>query len=329
MVPVRPQSLNLTSQCLDNWSDKPIRDAGLLRLMHHLAGELAKAPKFLLPEGGRPIDDPASVARLYSDLRLPFPCVALEYLAAGPIGEGEVSSRKRIALAWSLDRGAPAFLQELTGLQLGARRGILVQSISYIDEVDMWMPILGMVCVDLTEYPGKKQPAEMPQGILELTKHRMRTKGATETYSASAIVTVDRILSEFGEDVAADLIAADSGDEVLAVLSFAALTMCGNVSSELVVAPAALNKKRAAKGRSPIFDTRVLMVADSGGYRTQGAAAGGSGLGTHASPRTHLRRGHIRRLPDARNVWVNAAVVNPQRNEAPVPRYEMRRERGG
>jgi hypothetical protein len=324
------QTLNLASQCLDNWANRPVRDPDMLRLMHHLSRELVKAPKFLLPEGGRPIDDPASVARMYSELRLPYPCVALEYLASGPIGEAEVTSRRRIALAWSLDAGAPPFVRDVSGLELGASRGILVQSISYIDQVDMWMPIFGMVHVDLSTYPGKKQPAEIPKGIRDLTEHRMRTHGATETYAASAIVTVDRILAEYGEEAAGDLIAADSGDEVLAVLSFAALTMCGNVSGEVIQAPAALNRKRAAKGKSPIFDTRVLMVADTGGYKGAAqSAAGGSGMLSHASPRAHLRRGHIRRLADTRNVWVNAAVVNPHRSEAPVPRYEMRRERGG
>jgi hypothetical protein len=35
----------------------------------------------------------------------------------------------------------------------------------------------------------------------------------------------------------------------------------------------------------------------------------GAGVGgTHASPRIHLRRGHIRHLP-RKNVWVNATVV--------------------
>lgn len=319
------QPLNLTSQCLDCWDAGRIRDSSMLHLMAALRAELVKAPKFLLPEGGRPIDDPASVARIYADLRLPFPCVALEYLADGPIGQTEVPSRKRIAVAWSLDQGAPPFLKELSGVEISPRRGLLVQSISYIDDVDMWMPIFGMVAVDLEKYPGAMRPEQLRPTLVELTKHRMRTRGLTETYSASAIVTVGRILREFGEDAAADLIAADSGDEVLATLSFAALTMCGNVTSEVVPAPIALNKKRQAKGKTPIFDTRVLLVRD-GGYRT-GGQANPVGAGTHASPRAHLRRGHIRRLGE-RTTWVNAAVVNPA-CDAPVPRYEMRRERGG
>lgn len=321
------QALNLTSQCLDCWDEGAIREPSMLRLMAALRRELIAAPKFLLPDGGRPIDDPASVARLYADLRLPFPCVALEYLADGPIGEIEVASRKRIALAWSLDQGSPSFLKEVCGTELSPRRGLLVQSISYLNAVDMWVPIFGMVEVDLQQYPGKMRPQDLRPTMVELTKHRLNTDGPTETYAARAFVTIGSIAQQYGEDGAADIIAADSADEVLATLSFAALTMCGNVSSEVITASPALNKKRAAKGRVPIFDTRVLMVADSGYLAGSHSGLGGM-AGSHARPRTHLRRGHIRRLQD-RSTWVNAAVVNPSSREAPVPRYEMRRERGG
>lgn len=326
------QTLNLSTQCLDNWLTRTRpSDPQLARLMLALARELTKAPKFLLPEGGRPLDDPASVTRLYTELRLPFPCVALEYLADGPLGEGEVKSRKRISLVWSLDQGSPAFLKDLLGVSFGPRRGFLVQSISYIDNFDTWAPIMGMVEVDLSGAPAKMRPEELSGRLLELTHHRMRSQGPTETYSAFVIPTVDRFVEQYGQ-MAGDLISADSADEVLAALSFAALTMCGNVSSEVIPAPAALNRKRQAKHKPPIFDTRVLLVAEGGGYRA-GAAAAGSGLGSHASPRTHLRRGHIRRLADDRHTWVNAAVVNAHRPAgpvvpaAPVPRYAVQRER--
>jgi hypothetical protein len=34
--------------------------------------------------------------------------------------------------------------------------------------------------------------------------------------------------------------------------------------------------------------------------------------GTHASPRLHLRRGHIRRLDESRTVWVQSCVVGAE-----------------
>ncbi|MEJ8837636.1 hypothetical protein [Ramlibacter sp. AN1133] len=321
------QPLNLTTQCLDNWAEKlpQISDPELTLAMVRFAEVLQRVPKFLLPEGGRPIDDPASVARLYPELHLPFPAVALEYLADGPIGEHEVASRKRISLAWSLDRGAPPLFGELTGVELAPSRGILVQSISYINQVDMWMPIFGMIVVHLEQYPGKMRVQELRPQMAELTRHRMRsTKGSTETYSATAYATVSRIVQQYGPEMAADLVAADSGDEVLAALSFAALSACANVSTEVLPAPAALNKKREARGRPPIFDTRVLMVT-SNGYRGR-ARANAAEAATGITLREHLRRGHVRRLED-KIVLIPNAVVNPGVADAPVPRYALQRER--
>jgi hypothetical protein len=189
------------------------------------------------------------------------------------------------------------------------------------------MPILGVVEVHLDAPITKKRPDEMDPGLLELTRHRVGTPMATATqsYSTAVYVTVPGFFAAFGEHAASNLVAADSGDEVMAALSFAALSSCGNVDSQVVPAPPALNKKRSASGKTPFFDTRVLMVAD-GGY-AHGSAVGADGHGTHASPRAHLRRGHVRRL-EGGNVWVNAAVVNHHRaleTEVPAPRYALER----
>lgn len=85
--------------------------------------------------------------------------------------------------------------------------------------------------------------------------------------------------------------------------AFAVLS-CSNVATVDHAAPAALNKKRQRKGNAPILGhkTLVVMVGD----RTPGKAGA---AGSHASPRVHLRRGHIRRLGDGRKVWVQSCVV--------------------
>lgn len=81
-----------------------------------------------------------------------------------------------------------------------------------------------------------------------------------------------------------------------------AVIACSNVETVAHPAPAALNRKRAKAGKVPIFEHRTLVLSGGGG--SKGAPNGG----THASPRVHLRRGHIRRLP-GKTVWVQACVV--------------------
>ena len=80
------------------------------------------------------------------------------------------------------------------------------------------------------------------------------------------------------------------------------------IRSELINAPESLNKKRIAKGKSPIPAYHVVKIdmKDSSG-RSIG--------GTHASPRPHYRRGHIRLLPNENRTWVQACLVAPARGD--------------
>lgn len=71
----------------------------------------------------------------------------------------------------------------------------------------------------------------------------------------------------------------------------------------------ALNKARAKRGRSPLYEHHVVTIeARSASGRLMHAG------GTHASPRKHWRRGHRRVLhrgkPNERSVWISAMLVS-------------------
>lgn len=86
--------------------------------------------------------------------------------------------------------------------------------------------------------------------------------------------------------------------------AFAAMA-CSNVRTRDHQPDAALNKKRAKAGKVPLVSYKTLEIVVPN-TRYEG---GGSGGGTHASPRVHLRRGHIRKIADGKTVWVQACVV--------------------
>ena len=88
-----------------------------------------------------------------------------------------------------------------------------------------------------------------------------------------------------------------------ATVQACAVLSCTNVTTELVRPN---REARAARPESTLFDYHVLMIRP-GAERHEGPPLGGS----HASPRTHLRRGHIRQHPTAGRIWVNSCVVNP------------------
>lgn len=82
------------------------------------------------------------------------------------------------------------------------------------------------------------------------------------------------------------------------------LLECVNVQVIDNPAPQRLNSKRVAKGNVPLYSFKTLRLGLPN-ERCNGAALGG----THASPRLHLRRGHIRNLADGRRIWVQSCVV--------------------
>jgi hypothetical protein len=159
------QPLNLSAHCLECWQSIGT-DNAFGHATRLLAEELRAAPKFLLEEGGRPLDDEGSIARMFPDLHLPYPCVALEYLSTGAIAAHEIKSSKRIALAWDLRQGCPRAFVELAGGSPVRRPSLLVQSLSYIDVHDFWMPVLGFVEIQLDSTIGR---LTRQQGILTCT----------------------------------------------------------------------------------------------------------------------------------------------------------------
>ncbi len=80
-----------------------------------------------------------------------------------------------------------------------------------------------------------------------------------------------------------------------------------NVKSRTVQPDEALQKKRRKLGHPPLFSYRVLVV-DGEEWHDDGQRSGdGSGAGV----RSHMRRGHIRRLHNSdRRVWVRATLVH-------------------
>lgn len=326
-------ALNFTTQCLQNWRENP-KVAGspvIGKIIERLVPEMLKAPKFILPEGGRPIADESSVSRMFEHMKIPFPCVVLEYESGGVAPGDMTPSSKRIAVVWDISKHVPTQLQNLWDgpeqiSKIAPSHSLLVQSICYYDDVKMWLPILGMVEIELDCPIETQKPINNPDqdyvenlNVSRMDPDFMNTK--TTAYPTQIYLHTDDIVCKMGLQKALSLTLADSSDEVNCALNFAALTACGNVSSDVISAPAALNKKRLKSGKVEFFDARVLVVGD-GGYKASGGLNRSHGTG-HASPRAHLRRGHIRVLPTG-NIWVNAAMVNAGQSAA-IPQYQVKR----
>ena len=83
-----------------------------------------------------------------------------------------------------------------------------------------------------------------------------------------------------------------------------------------VVAPTFTNRRKIAQGKMPTYDWRTVVIEP---VKPRSEDKGG----THASPRLHDRRGHLRRLRSGKNVWVKACKVGDPTKGAVFHDYKI------
>jgi hypothetical protein len=111
----------------------------------------------------------------------------------------------------------------------------------------------------------------------------------------------EMLVERLGADRAYEEVAHDT----TTVANLCAMLALKNVRHREVACPKKINEKRDKKGRLPLYSYHVLEV-DGELWDAPESAKDASDRVT----RSHLRRGHIRRLSDGRRVWVRATFVH-------------------
>ena len=280
---------------------------------------LRDSVKFLLPNCCDLID-PDDMKQAHLDLvRLPFPCVAFE----APWDKGEdgvlhigdlpqTPATKRIALCWEARPEyelLPGFNSILDAYPEG---GVFVMPIFWGPEYKHWTAALGGSFVPYdNEVRSLTMDESLPASRIAngaaieagLAKPHAKQFRAEPFYLLPELY--EQMLTGFGGDRAKTFaqIMLDSRDETMMLVQACSVINCANVATATIEPAAALNKRRQASGKQPFFSYKVLQLAGEGRAATASAAGG-----THASPRMHLRRGHLRRL-DSKTIWVRPTMV--------------------
>jgi hypothetical protein len=268
-----------------------------------LAVELIRRSQhFLMPMGGRLFDELRRDA-LQSVTGLPFPVICIEFPRPSveaadnnPASPQGGYADAELVLACQGD-SIPDIWRHLIRRRIGRdslETEVLVVNVARIpsDGSSHWYPEGAAALIDLTD------------------KISGETKDGRYVYKSSCIYTESIIGSfdDLGKERAREFV-----KNILECLSHAVTTLydllvalsCKNVDARSLSPPEKLNKRRIARGKQPFFSYHVLDLFE---HSEVGNSIGGS----HASPRLHWRRGHVRRLPTGRNVWVRAALVgNP------------------
>jgi len=284
----------------------PLTSAGL----RYLISKLQRAEAFVLSDAGQLLDRSKPRPELPGlVVRPPFPVVALEYVANpvhwdDPIYSASPSTR-RIALAWDHTDDIPGPLASMLGRPL--TRGVIIASICFYDEHQRWMPIGVAVHVDYeADWHRPSDKSAFRDSMLASGRLSKEAAGARTLPATPIPISPETIFAAagaFGAAQAWDMMTADLMDEAGAYMDLCWALACKNVSTRHQRAPEKLNKQRIKAGKLPLHGFHVLELA--------GAPLGGSGEGSgvREGPRSHLRRGHIRRLPGERVTWVNQTMV--------------------
>jgi len=318
---MQEQALNYCTQAIESLTeqsrnfefDSPMTAQNIRKV----AALLQESVKFYLPDNGRLFDD--GLRALPAVFRLPYPIIAGEFRIVGkapaahqPLANSGVEIEdctKRIALAIEINEANVDQFSWLVGrnrshLYLGDG-AIAIIPVFYSDIDACWkIPPFGSVFSchkshanpDAIAMTNSVYGDKIPKGMTRIPITTYRTFLMPESCAELEIHN--------GQEHTMAMMAQDTNDEFVAVMELIEILSCKNVSTDTLAAPQALNKKRAGKGKPPFFEYKVLMLDHLG----ESKESTGAPRGTHASPRVHLRRGHIRRLTE-RNVWVNAAVV--------------------
>jgi hypothetical protein len=282
--------------------DLEVEDKKLDRAIRLEAAECLRlmtlSEKFILPDWGR-IFEPEEL-ELCMDLefptRLPYPIVALEFPCnyrnpkCEPMAPQELPSSKRIALCVETEA-----LEEHTGMLAHMHEkhspgepGFYVFPIAYSDHGQVWTP----------------PPSAMffPRGgnskMEEMQKDGIMVVLPLGTAAYTAYPNSERQTRAV----------RDCADEIFAMLHMMVALSIDKGRYETLPAPTKLNKKRAKKNRVPLYEYKILdIVADI--LQAQPSEAKPHQGGTHASPRMHKRRGHVRRLGSGKTVWVRNTIV--------------------
>lgn len=313
------RSLNYSTQALEQL------EGGLAMLSKSPSGtrmthtfvtkQLRDSVKFLLPNCAELVDMD-ELRQAHVDMaRLPYPVVALEAPWVWPDGagvekHGGIRSSKRIALCLTMSPEVALWLPDTRGFLSEQHGGVVVIPLYCEDRTGLWnLPMSGAFV------PHDNEVSDYAPGEAGLTNQLL-----TQPYIAAGVplrklrqfrvspflllpeIAAEALEHSSGSEVAARIL-PDARDEVSMLLQTCVVLNCANVTTAEIAAPKLINRKHQGKGKPPLFSYRVLQISAP---RATGVASGG---GQHASPRAHLRRGHVRRLEE-RTVWVCPAMVN-------------------
>jgi len=237
----------------------------------------ANAIHFQLPHGGYILPKASDEVVIDTDiLRPPFPTTVIEYSEGGSaLSIGQTPSTKRLVMA--VDDGD----------------GVSLFPSYYADDHDMWQPpnLYWRFIYGRTFALSRTKPRDFydddaiqyREGWSNLLSS-VKVPITLEQYASMELININQELCVYM-------------DFCLALSQY---------ETEIVEQKpdAQAQKLRRLRSKSPLFTYKIITITGKRKVFTESKG------GTHASPVTHLRRGHWRNYKSGKRSWVEASLVN-------------------
>lgn len=267
-----------------------------------LIKSLDESVRFVVPDNGKILNDGLRGLR-NRELNLPYPKITIEYFQNDDslgIREYETPARKRIIYAEQFSRDS-----------------IIVSAMHGNNKQWSITPAVYDLVADST-WHDERQGRE----IIDQTYVHDEESNIYK-FSSNRIINLFPEILDFGaqrmgKDLSVERAIQDVGSEVPVLLEFLEALTCSNVEIGDHKVPRQFSKKKGKK--KSLHQIKTLFIKAP---HTIVKSSGNTGR-THASPRVHLRRGHIRRLPSG-NIWIQPCVVGNKKNGMVVKNYAIGR----
>ena len=230
------------------------------------------ATMFVLPEGGVLTD---RKLKSFSGelLRPPYKHVVLEYTdIPGDLPVGQIRSSKRIVIA--VDMGTY----------------VTILPCVFNDKEQAWVPHIYMATFNYTD----PDIFYIKDGVSNVkVKYDVCLPMIFKAISQQWTGTIKSLTQQIADDLR---------DEMNAYIDFCYVLHNNEITLDDVVPDKTKNQFRRARGKAPLFTYKVLTI---GKPKRKSKHLGG----THASPRSHLRRGYYRTSRNGIHHWVQPCMV--------------------
>ena len=314
---------NYVNHCIEDL-DILIRDAKLQRwaettfCLQQFQSLLRQATRFIIPQSNQFLVDGVFPTRdEFEHLHLPYPILAIEYTVPSVKSNNTGFISKRIALAVSTENVSKYSELEypITG-----DAGFIVFGAKCDEKI--WVPSYSFGVVPENQLRANEQIKANKSILLKDTVIISEVHG----FLPEVKNQVTKMLKENGKSELEieEHVKQTMGYEIYSMLHFLSAFSCLNVVVEVQRASSQLNKKRIKSGKLPLLDYHYLRVKpgqhkiNTQLSQMDDAAAAAS---HRKSPRFHTRRGHSRRIPSGRRVWVMPHVVGSIVNGVIVKDY--------